>query len=180
MAIFGQQAQTILIVQPKVPKFTKKLFPSLLIILSPITFSKIHRDFKPDIFPTSIFFRIVHHSAREKTSKGQFLEFFSNAKCILIKPNWSFHPWPIKNEFYDVLNYRQVHLERNNRSESFTDTFLTLCEKQYYFPCNIDAHSVNFSATKWTKRLRLSARRSNATLATQYDIFSDFSATRHC
>ena len=65
--IFGQQAQTILIVQPKVPKFTKKLFPSLLIILSPITFSKIHRDFKPDIFPTSIFLRIVHHSAREKT-----------------------------------------------------------------------------------------------------------------
>ena len=73
--IFGQQAQTITKVQPKVPKFTKKLFPSLLIILSPITFSKIHRDFKPDIFPTSIFFRIVHHSAREKTSKGQFLEF---------------------------------------------------------------------------------------------------------
>ena len=64
-----------------------------------------------------------------------------------------------KNEFYDVLNYRQVHLERKNRSEPFTDTFLTLCEKQYYFPCNIDAHSVNFSATKWTKRLRLSARR---------------------
>ena len=77
VAIFGQQAQTtILILQPKVPKFTKKLFPSLLIILSPITFSKIHRDFKPDIFPTSIFLRIVHHSAREKTPRGPIFGIF--------------------------------------------------------------------------------------------------------
>ena len=87
VAIFGQQAQTITNSTAESTKIYEKIISVSSIILSPITFSKIHRDFKPDIFPTSIFFRIVHHSAREKTPKGQFLEFFSNAKCILIKPN---------------------------------------------------------------------------------------------